>query len=71
MTKYKNEYRVNKKGAECFRADTFEAAKAKLEELQVKKPNVFFDIQSRSVRLDRFGNMVRDYKGRPQWSPWR
>lgn len=67
---YRYEYRVNKKGAECFRTDTYEKAAAKLKELQDKKPNVRFDIQSRSVRLDKYGVALRDHLGRPRWSPW-
>jgi len=70
MIRYRYEYRINKKGAECFRTDSHDAARAKLEELKAKKPNGIYDIQSRSVRLDRYGNAERDYMGRPRWSPW-
>ena len=71
MLRYIHEYRVNKEGAVCFRTDSFEKAKAKLEELRAKKPNVKFDLQTRSVPLDKYGVALRDYKGRPMWSPWR
>ena len=68
--KEKHEYRINKKGAECFRTESFDEAKAKLEELQAKKPNVRYDMQSRYVRVNRVGTPELDWLGRPQWSPW-
>lgn len=70
MTRRRYEYRVNKKGAECFRTEIYEEAKAKLEELQAAKPRVKFDIQRRHVDLDKHGVPRLDYLGRPQWSPW-
>lgn len=70
MIKCSYEYRVNKKGAECFRTEFYEEAKAKLEELQAAKPNVRFDLQKRYVYLDKHGVPRMDYLGRPQWSPW-
>lgn len=71
MLKYRHEYRINKKGAECFRTELYEEAKVKLAELQAKKPNVEFTIQTRSVRVNRAGTPELDWLGRPQWSPWK
>lgn len=72
MMKYRYEYRINKKGAECFRTEFYEEARAKFEELRTAKPNVRYDMQRRHV--------VYDHKGRPmydgysldglQWSLW-
>ena len=72
MTKigYRYQYRVNKKGAECFRTDSYEDAKAKLKELRAKKPNVRFDMQKRYIRVNRVGAPELDWLGRPWWSPW-
>lgn len=71
MIKYKYEYRINKKGAECFRTEYFEEARAKLAELREKKPNVKYDMQTRSVRLNKYGVVDSDYMGRPAWSIWQ
>lgn len=68
--RYISEYRINKKGAECFRTDSYEEAKARLERLRAEKPNVKYDMQSRTVRLDRQGRIILDPFGRPDWSPW-
>ena len=64
------EYRINKKGAECFRTDSYMEAKAKLEELRSKKPAVKYDMQRRSVRVNRVDTPDIDWLGRPAWSPW-
>lgn len=70
MDRIRYEYRVNKKGAECFRTEIYEEAKARLEDLKAKKPNVKFDMQRRYVYLDKHGLPRLDYLGRPQWTPW-
>ena len=70
MIKHVYEYRINKKGAECFRSDNLERAKEKLSELKAKKPNGVYAMQSRSCRVDRFGVKERDYMGRPAWGIW-
>lgn len=70
MEKYIYEYRINKKGCECFRTRSHEAAKAKLEELRAKKPNADFQMQTRHARLDRYGVSERNWKGETNWSIW-
>lgn len=60
--KYRFEYRINKKGAECFRSDSLEQTKAKLEELSSKKP--VYTMQSRSRRYMPNGMPYDD------WSIW-
>lgn len=70
MMKYVYEYRINKKGAECFRSRSFEAIKERLEELRAKKPNVNYEMQTRSARLDRFGVTEKNWKGETAWSIW-
>ena len=70
MKKEHIEYRINKKGAECFRTESYEEAKARLKELQAAKPNVKYDMQSRHVRCDYKGRPQYDWKGRLEWSPW-
>ena len=52
--RYHVQYRINKKGAECFRTGDYEEAKAKLEELNAKRPGIY-TMQRRSTRLDRYG----------------
>ena len=71
MLKYINEYRINKKGAECFRSRSYEEARSKLEELRAKRPNVSFEMQSRSARLNKYGTTEKNWKGEIAWSPWR
>ena len=70
MTKYIYEYRVNKKGAECFRSSSYEEAKQRLEYLQARHPHTRFDLQSRSARLDKHGLTERNWKGETNWSIW-
>ena len=52
--RYHVQYRINKKGAECFRTGDLEEAKAKLAELSAKRPGIY-TMQSRSTILDRYG----------------
>jgi len=70
MLYYTNEYRINKKGAECYKTDSFEQMKEKLSAMRENKPRVIYTAQSRYCRLDRFGVKLKDCFGRPQWSPW-
>ena len=70
MLKYISEYRINKKGAECFRSRSLEETKTKLEELRTKKPNVNYEMQSRHARLDKRGVTERNWKGETAWSIW-
>lgn len=67
MTAYKTEYRINKKGAECFRTENYEIAKAKLATLSAKRSGVY-TMQRRSVQLDRYGVAHTDASGHPLWS---
>ena len=67
--KYHYEYRLNKKGAECFRTADREEATAKLAELSAKRPWIY-TMQSRSCRLNRYGVRERNWKGEDAWSLW-
>ena len=64
MTRIKTryEYRINKKGAECFRTDDIKLCKEKLDELNSKRP--VYTMQQRSMN---YGG----YIDCPTWSPWR
>lgn len=53
------EYRINKKGSECFRTEIFQEAKDKLDELNAKRP--VYTMQHRSIRLDEYNQ---------KWTPW-
>lgn len=63
MIKYRYEYRINKKGAECFRTEDRGRLLEKLADLKTKKPNVAYTTQSRSCRVDRYGV-------RGEWGIW-
>lgn len=52
--KYHVQYRINKKGAECFRTGDLDEAKAKLAELSAKRPGIY-TMQYRHTRLNRYG----------------
>lgn len=71
MTKYYSEYRINKRGCECFRTDSFEIARAKLDELNAKRPGIY-TMQTRAIHLDRYGCRVRQAgTGRELWETWQ
>ena len=70
MIRYRHEYRINKKGVECYRTDDHDKLLSKLAELKAKRPGVLYTTQSRSCRLDRYGVMEQDHMGRPAWGPW-
>ena len=67
--KHHTEYRINKKGAECFRTMCEEIAMDKFNELSAKRPNVY-TMQRRYVPLDKYGVELHDLSGRPLWSCW-
>ena len=67
--KHHIEYRLNKKGAECFRTISEETVIGKFKELSAKRPNVY-TMQRRYVQLDRYGVELHDLSGRPLWSCW-
>lgn len=52
--KYHVQFRINKKGAECFRTGDYDEAKAKLAELSAKRPGIY-TMQKRWTRLNRYG----------------
>lgn len=70
MMTYKvvNEYRINKKGSECFRTRSLEEAKEKLAELNSKRP--VYTLQTRSARVDKYGVYEQDWLGRVAWGIW-
>lgn len=69
MTKSRIEYRINKKGAECFRTTDSEAAYSVLHSLQAERPGVY-TMQRRICKLDRYGRLERSLSGDPLWSAW-
>lgn len=69
MTKWKAEYRINKKGAECFRTTDSETAYSKLRELEAKRAGIY-TMQIRRAQVDRYGMLVTDCSGRVNWSAW-
>ena len=68
--KIASEYRINKKGAECFRTDSLESAAARFEELSQRRPGVY-TMQTRRCQLDRFGVRLKDAAGKSLWSSWQ
>ena len=52
--RYHVQFRINKKGAECFRTGDRKEAEAKLAELSSKRPGIY-TMQRRETRLDRYG----------------
>lgn len=70
MIKYTYEYRINKKGSECFRSDSLDKTKAKLQELKERKPNLIFTMQSRCCRLNKYDEKELTWNGKPAWSIW-
>lgn len=67
---YATEYRINKKGAECFRTRDRNEAMSKLSELNAKRPGIY-TLQRRTCRYNTMiWELETDYLGRPAWSPW-
>ena len=56
-----HEYRINKKGAECYRTEFYEECREKLAELNARRP--VYTMQHRMIRQG-------GYIDRPCWSPW-
>ena len=69
MTQYRSEYRINKKGSECFRSSSYEETRRKFAELSVKRPNVY-TMESRRVMVDKHGVTMTDGSGKPLWGCW-
>lgn len=70
ITRYVTEYRINKKGCECFRTRYQEEAYRKLAELQAKRPGIY-TMQSRHYPLNRYGGVeLNNITGQPNWSLW-
>jgi hypothetical protein len=67
---YSSEYRINKKGCECFRTESREAATERVQELQRRNSNCVYSMQERRCRIDNYGAKIREWKDRPQWGPW-
>lgn len=63
----RHEYRINKKGAECFRTVDREEAISKLHELQAKRPGVY-TMQSRTRRENKYGQPI--HCGNDGWGNW-
>lgn len=61
-TKTVNEYRINKKGAECFRTRDLEECMSRLAELNAKRP--VYTMQRRWKYVDSHGMTYLD------WSNW-
>lgn len=53
----RTEYRINKKGAECFRTENREEAVEKLAALQAKRPGIY-TMQTRTRRENKFGQPI-------------
>ena len=70
LPKEVTEYRINKKGCECFRTRDREEAYMKLAELQSKRPGIY-TIQSRSYPLNRYGVPDLGISGQVNWTMWR
>lgn len=64
------EYRINKKGCECFRTFNYNEAKEKMAQLQARKPNCKFTMQHRSYHTRRNGCVELDLSGKPIASCW-
>lgn len=64
----RTEYRINKKGAECFRTLDKEAACNRLAELQAKRPGIY-TLQTRDRRENEYGQPTGG-DWRTGWEPW-
>jgi len=60
--RYHVQYRINKKGAECFRTGDRDECMAKLAELSAKRPGIY-TMQTRWTRLDRYGKELQPIEG--------
>ena len=64
------EYRINKKGSECFRTWYRSEAEMKLAKLRERKPNGVYTMQYRTYQNNGHGAMALDCSGRPVCTPW-
>lgn len=69
MTKYLYEYRINKKGAECFRTRDEKEARERLTALDAKRPGIY-TMQTRSCRYEKPGILAHDWRGELDWTIW-
>ena len=67
--KYRHEYRINKKGSECFRTESFEIAQNKMQELSKNRPGVY-TMQERHCALNKVGALLTDGCNKPLWTCW-
>ncbi len=66
---HRYEYRINKKGAECYRTRDFEDLKEHYFKLAKNRPGVY-TVQTRWVRLEWADVSEKNWKGQPNWSHW-
>ena len=64
------EYRINKKGCECFRTRSRSEFRKKLSELIEKHPNTQYTAQERHVFVNKVGTPILLPNGEPQWTSW-
>lgn len=64
----RTEYRINKKGAECFRTSDREEAQNKLLQLQAKRPGIY-TMQTRTRRENKYGQPIPFIND--GWGLWR
>lgn len=67
---YVYEYRINKKGCECFRSRSFAETMEKLKELQAKRPCAQYSMQHRSCHTNKVGTLDTIWGDRAAWGPW-
>ena len=60
--RYRYEYRINKKGAECFRTNDRQTCLRQLSKLNDTRP-----VYTMQERCMRYGG----YIDKPYWSPWK
>ena len=70
MQKFVTEYRINKKGAECFRSRDFQETRQRLDDLSRNRPDVYA-MQSRHCPVNRYGVMLTAGNGVPHWTCWQ
>lgn len=64
---YRTEYRINKKGAECYRTENREEAYTKLKALQEKRPGIY-TMQTRNRRENKYGQPIISHGD--GWGMW-
>ena len=63
----RTEFRVNKKGAECYRTEDREEAILRLKSLQEKRPGIY-TMQTRSRRENKYGQPIISHND--GWGLW-